>query len=74
MENPMRRSQALRLVLVALPIAALLCSCTTTSRGPQKMDAETMKKVDDLAAKERGEAPGTNPFGAVGGPTGAAPK
>jgi hypothetical protein len=37
-----------------LPLVALLCSCSGPGAGGQKNDAETIKRIDDIAAKERG--------------------
>ncbi len=45
-----------RVFLLAAPLAALLCSCGPQSGGLQKQDAATMKKIDEIAAQERGGA------------------
>lgn len=48
---PARRS-----LLIVLPLVALLSSCSSPGAGGQKNDPETIKKIDDIAAKERGES------------------
>ena len=56
MEKRMRVSlPPRRSLLIVLPLVALLSSCSSPGAGGQKMDAATIKKIDDIAAKERAE-------------------
>lgn len=55
-EQLLEATRLCRVLLTAVPLAALLCSCGPQGGGAQKTDAATIKKIDEIAAQERGQA------------------